>query len=74
MTGELCNNHTRMCVSKSEGNGSFIWLQMNEMNEKISFKMGMKFAASVYIGKGFPHVWHLFVCKRTEGELQSVLR
>ena len=32
------------------------------MNEKMSFKMGVKFAASVYKGKNFLNVWHVFVC------------
>ena len=45
-----------------------------EVNEKISFKMGMKFAASVCKGKDFLHVWHIFVCKSTGGILQSVSR
>ena len=31
---------------------------MNEM----SFKMGLKFAASVYKGKNFLDVWHVFIC------------
>ena len=35
----------RMCVSKSEGYGSLLRLQVNEMNQKMSFKMGVKFAA-----------------------------
>ena len=45
-----------------------------EVNEKISFKMGKKFATSVCIGKDFLHVWHIFVCKSTGGILQSVSR
>ena len=28
-------------------------LQVNEMNEKMSFKMGVKFAASFYLGKSY---------------------
>ena len=28
-------------------------LQVNEMNEKLSFKMGVKFAASFYLGKSY---------------------
>ena len=42
--GRLGINHARMCVSKSEGYGSFF---VNEMNEKMSFKMGVKFAVPV---------------------------
>ena len=34
---------------------------MNEMNEKISFKSGERFAASFYMGKNFPDVWHVKV-------------
>ena len=29
-------------MSKSEGNGSFFWHEVNEMNEKLSFEMGAK--------------------------------
>ena len=32
---------------------SFLSLQVNELNEKMSFKMGVKFAASFYMGKSF---------------------
>ena len=38
-------------VSKSEGNGVLFRLQVNEMNEKVSFKMGVKCAASFHMGK-----------------------
>ena len=31
------------------------------MNEKMSFKMGAKFAASFYMGKTFLVIWHVFV-------------
>ena len=51
-----------MCVFKSEGNGFFFRLQVNEMNEEMSFKMGAKFAASFYMGKNFLNIWHVFVC------------
>ena len=30
---------------------------MSEMNEKMSFKMGVKFAASFDMGKNFLNVW-----------------
>ena len=43
---------------------------MNEMNEKMSFKMGVQFsvsfkmgekvAASFYMGKNFLDIWHVF--------------
>ena len=29
------------------------WLQVNEMNEKMSFKMGGKFAIPFYMGRNF---------------------
>ena len=35
---------------------------MNEMNEKMSFKMDVKCAASFYMGKNFLDVWHVFIC------------
>ena len=48
-----------MCVSKSEGNGFFFGL--NEMNEKMSFKKGVIFAASFNMGKNFLDVWNVFI-------------
>ena len=51
-----------MCVSKNEGNGFFFRLEANEMNEKMSFKMGEKFAASYHMGKTFLDVWHVSIC------------
>ena len=39
--GQLGLKHARMCVSKSEGNGSFFRSQVKEMSEKFSFKMGI---------------------------------
>ena len=47
----LGSNHAWMCVSKSEGNGSFFSLQGSEMIENISLKRGVKFAASLNMGK-----------------------
>ena len=40
-----------MYVSKSDGHGSFFWLQGSEMSENISLKMGVKFAASLSMCK-----------------------
>ena len=40
-------------MSKCEGNGSFFWHQVIEMNEKLSLKMGMKFAVSLPMGEKF---------------------
>ena len=52
MPGGLLNlKHARMCVSKMEGNGSLFRHQVNEMNEKLSFQMGVKFAAPLYMGR-----------------------
>ena len=66
------HNHARMRMSKGEENGSFLGLQMNElneMNEKMSFKVYMKFADSVYMGEVFPNARHVFVRKSTGTEL-----
>ena len=48
--GVLGFNFARMCVSRSEGQGVLSWLQGSEMSENISFKMGVKFAASLNMG------------------------
>ena len=32
------------------------------MNEKMSFKTGVKVAASFYMVKNFPDVWHVLIC------------
>ena len=45
---------------------------MNEMNEKVSFQMGVKFAASVYMDKDFLDVQHLVKGKSTGSEPQSI--
>ena len=34
---------------------------MNEMNEKMSFKMDVKFAASFYMGNNFLNVLNVFI-------------
>ena len=65
-------NHAHMCVAKTEGNGFFFQLQVSEMNEKMSFKVRVKIAASFYMGKNFLDIWHIFICKSTRSELQSV--
>ena len=51
--------------------GSF-WLQVNEMNGKISFRMSVKFATLVYMGKDFVSVHYVLICKCTGSELQSM--
>ena len=59
--GRLGLNHARMCVFKSEGNGFFFRLQVNDMNEKMSFKIGVKFAALFDMGKkGVIRNWNVF--------------
>ena len=50
-----------MCVSKREGNEFFFRLQVNQMNEKMSFIMGVIFAASFIMGKNFLNVWNAFI-------------
>ena len=42
---------------------------MNKINEKTSFKMGLKCLILVNIGKDFIVVQHVSICKRTEIEL-----
>ena len=37
-------------------------IQVNEMDEEMSFKMGEKIAASFYEGNFFFYIWHVFVC------------
>ena len=50
--GVLGLNHAQMlCLSKSIGSGFFFGLQVNGINEMLSFKLGMEFASSVYIGE-----------------------
>ena len=51
--GRLGSNHARMCVSKNDVYGSLFRLQVNGMNEKISFEIGGKFAVPLYVGKVF---------------------
>ena len=65
--GRLGLNHARMCVSKIEGNGSLFRLQVNEMNERMSFKMGVKFAVQVYMGRIFQKY-----CMKQEAEMIKV--
>ena len=43
-------------MSKSEGYGSLFGFQENEMNEKMSFKMGVKFLALFYMGRNFRYI------------------
>ena len=45
---------------------------MNEMNEKMSFKMGVTFAVSFYMGRNFLDVRHVFLCLSPRSELHSV--
>ena len=45
-----------MCVSKSEGHGVLFQIQGSEMSENISLKMGVKFAASLNMGKSLCRV------------------
>ena len=43
------------------------------MNEKMSFKMGAKFAASFYMGKNVLAIWHVFVCLSIRSECEDKL-
>ena len=47
------NHDARRCVLKSEGYESLFALQVNEMNEKMSFKVCAKFAVPFYMGRTF---------------------
>ena len=57
--GRLGSNYARMCVSKSEGHGSFFWLQGSEMSQNISLNRGLKFAASLNMGKNLCRVLYI---------------
>ena len=54
-----------MCVI-CEGNISCFCLQVNEINGMLSFKMGIKFAASVYMGKDLLDVLNI-ITNRSPG-------
>ena len=49
--GRLGINHAGICVSKSEGYKSILRLKVNETNETMSFKIGVKFAVSLNMGE-----------------------
>ena len=71
--GRLGLKHARICVSKSEGNRSFFGIKLgNEMNEKFSFKMGMRFAASLDMGENFLNILYEAMYKNAGTELQSI--
>ena len=42
---------------------------MKVINEKMSFKIGVKFAALVYMGKDILDVLHVFIFKSTGNDL-----
>ena len=42
------------------------------MNEKMSFKICVKFAASFYMGQNFLDVLNVFLCLSTRSELLQV--
>ena len=47
-------NYARMCVLNSEGYGFlFSFKLVNEMNERMSFKMGIIFVISLRMGRTF---------------------
>ena len=45
---------------------------MNERNDKFSFKMGVKVAASLDMGENFPDILYKFMYKNAGTELQSI--
>ena len=46
--------------------------QGNELNEKLSFKMGMKFAAFIDMGENFTDILYKVIYKNAGTELQSI--
>ena len=61
MSGCVCQKVKEM--------GTFLGLQVNELNEKMSFKIGVNFTSSVYVGEDFLEVRHICTCEGTEREL-----
>ena len=53
--GRLGLNFTCINVLKGEGCGSFLSLQVSEMSEIISLRVGVKFATSLNTGEDLPH-------------------
>ena len=47
-----------------------VWLQQSEKSENISLKMGVKFAASLNMGKNLCLVLNIITYKNGENELQ----
>ena len=41
--------YTGMCVSKSEGHGSFFWPQASEMSEMVPLNTGEKLSQKLYL-------------------------
>ena len=50
-------------MSKSEGHGSFFWLQVSEMSEMISLNMGVNFATSLNMGGKFKQKLYVKTCR-----------
>ena len=61
--GRLQLQYARMCVSKSEGHGSFFWPQVSEMGEMVSLEMGVKFASSLIMGEKLPQKLYMIICR-----------
>ena len=61
--GRLQLQFAQMCVSKSEGRGSFLWPQVSEMSEIVSLKMGVKYVSSLIMGEKLPQKLYMIICR-----------
>ena len=60
-----------MCVEKVKEMGPFL-ASRTEMNEKFSFKMGVRFEASFDMGEYFLDILYEVIYENTGTELQSI--
>ena len=68
-----------VCVCPKVKEMSCFQLQVNKLNEKMSFKVGVKFAISFYMGRTFLDIWHVFGVKinlinKTYGIINAIYR
>ena len=68
--GEDFVSRMARCVLGSKDNWSFFGIEGNEMNEKFSFKMGVKFAASLNMGGNFLDILYKVMYRNAWTELQ----
>ena len=72
--GALGLKNARMCVCRKVKEMGPFRQQGNEMNEKFSFKMGGRFAASLDKGENFLDILYEVMYKNAGTELQSIRR